>query len=131
MASVPKPKPRKTNANVFNKQLIEVLGSEAVEWLKKQGPDNIKSLSVISQFSESHCKNIVYFAELSDPSIKRLKLFLALSDEHFQAGFSIVEIWSKVVWLFKTSGLLIGAIVGVLMLYNQALSAIEKWSGGK
>ncbi|PBB75222.1 hypothetical protein CK227_10545 [Mesorhizobium sp. WSM4308] len=60
----------------------------------------------------------------------RLDLFLALEREKFEAGFQVVELWTKVSWIARTSTKLLLIVAGTLVAINQVLAYFGS-SGGK
>ncbi|TIM16298.1 MAG: hypothetical protein E5Y67_03640 [Mesorhizobium sp.] len=60
----------------------------------------------------------------------RLDLFLALEQDKFQAGFTIVELYTRTTWIAKTSMKLLLYVAGALVAVNQVMAYFGA-SGGK
>lgn len=73
---------------------------------------------------------LMWAGSLSYEKRKRLDLFLALEKEKFQAGFQVVELWTKVSWIARTSTKLLLLVAGTLVAVNQILAYFAS-SGGK
>lgn len=52
----------------------------------------------------------------------RLDMFLGLEREKFEAGFKIVELWTKTAWIAKTATKLLLFVAGTLVALNQVIS---------
>lgn len=73
---------------------------------------------------------LIWAGKLPEEKRKRLDLFLALEKEKFQAGFQVVELWTKVSWIARTSTKLLLLVAGTLVALNQVLAYFAS-SGGK
>jgi hypothetical protein len=73
---------------------------------------------------------LIWAGKLPEEKRHRLDLFLALEKEKFQAGFQVVELWTKVSWIARTSTKLLLFVAGTLVAVNQVLSYFAS-SGGK
>lgn len=60
----------------------------------------------------------------------RLDLFLGLESEKFQAGFKIVELYTRTTWIAKTSMKLLLYVAGALVALNQVWTYFGA-AGGK
>jgi hypothetical protein len=73
---------------------------------------------------------LMWAGKLSQEKRHRLDLFLALEKEKFQAGFQVVELWTKVSWIARTSTKLLLLVAGTLVAINQVLAYFAS-SGSK
>lgn len=73
---------------------------------------------------------LIWAGKLSEEKRKRLDLFLALEKEKFQAGFQVVELWTKVSWIARTATKLLLLVAGTLVALNQVLAYFGA-NGGK
>lgn len=72
---------------------------------------------------------LIWAGRLPEKKRERLDLFLALEEEKFKAGFTIVELWTRLQWIGITAMKILVTIAGALV----ALDAFVRWlgSGGK
>ncbi|PWJ88339.1 hypothetical protein C8D77_11161 [Mesorhizobium loti] len=60
----------------------------------------------------------------------RLDLFLGLDRDKFEAGFKIVELWTRTTWIAKTAMKLLLYVAGTLVAINQVVAYFGS-TGGK
>lgn len=73
---------------------------------------------------------LIWAGKLPKYKRERLDLFLALEQDKFQAGFKIVELWTKTAWVAKTATKLLLFVAGTLVAINQVMAYFGA-SGGK
>ncbi|WP_217577307.1 hypothetical protein [Mesorhizobium sp. GbtcB19] len=72
---------------------------------------------------------LIWAGHLPKEKRDRLDKFLALEKDKFQAGFQIVELWTKVSWIAKFATKILLLVAGTLVAINQVMSYFT--SGGK
>lgn len=107
--------PKERSEDKFPQKLRD-LDKETIDWLWRLNQDERDSLQWVCDLPES--------------KRDRLDLFLSLSKENFEAGFTIVEWWSKVQWLGKTGFWIMGGVVAILLFVNQLGSFLSKYFTG-
>ncbi|RVD16851.1 MAG: hypothetical protein EOS73_25395 [Mesorhizobium sp.] len=65
---------------------------------------------------------LIWAGHLPEEKRKRLDMFLSLEKDKFQAGFQVVELWTKVSWIARTSTKLLLFVAGTLVAINQVLA---------
>jgi hypothetical protein len=58
----------------------------------------------------------------------RLDQFLDLDRDHFEAGFAVVKLWTRMRWLGSTSMWIILTVAGLLLAMSQI---VDHWKGPK
>lgn len=96
-------------------QKLRDLDKETIDWLWRLDTEQRDSLH--------------WLCDLNEMQRNRLDLFLALSKENFEAGFTIVEWWSKVAWLGRTGFWIMGGVVAILLFFNQLGAFVSKYFG--
>jgi hypothetical protein len=97
------------------RRLID-LDPETIGWLDRLNTDQRDAL--------------IWAGRLPEDKRKRLDQFLSLDEEKFKAGFTMVEIWTRLRWISVTSMKIILSVAGLLLAFD----AILRWfaaSGGK
>jgi hypothetical protein len=73
---------------------------------------------------------LIWAGKLPEEKRHRLDLFLALEKDKFQAGFQIVELWTKVSWIAKMATRVLLVVAGTLVALDRVMAYFSA-SGGK
>lgn len=71
--------------------------------------------------------SLIYFANLPEKKRERLTRFLNLAEDEFEAGFKVVELWTRLGWMGITAMKIILTVAGLLLAINQIMT----WWGPK
>jgi len=71
---------------------------------------------------------LIWAGRLETEQRTRLDRFLDLDRDHFEAGFAVVKLWTRLQWLGSTSMWIILTIAGVLLAMTQIF---EHYKGPK
>lgn len=93
------------------------LDEETIEWLDRLTTEERQAL--------------IWAGHLPSEKRERLDKFLALSKEHFEAGFKIVELWTKVRWLAWLFTKVVFGTAALLLAVSQILASMGIQLGGK
>lgn len=68
---------------------------------------------------------LIWAGHLELEQRERLDKFLALDRDHFEAGFAVVQLWTRLRWLGSTSMWIILTVAGFLLAVTQILEHIK------
>lgn len=71
--------------------------------------------------------SLIYFANLPEDKRNRLTRFLNQPKDEFDAGFKVVELWTRLGWMGVTAMKIILTVAGLLLAINQIMT----WLGSK
>jgi len=97
-----------TEGTKLPRRLLD-LDQETIEWLDRLTTEERSAL--------------IWAGHLPIEKRKRLDQFLALPQEHFEAGFKIVEVWTRVRWLGWMFTKIVLTTAAVLYAAQQILAA--------
>lgn len=81
----------------------------------------------LDRLNSTERDSLIYFANLSEKKRERLTRFLGLAEDEFEAGFKVVELWTRLGWMGITAMKIILTVAGLLLAINQILT----WWGPK
>lgn len=108
-----------------NKKSLEAGGEE--KFPQKLRDLDKETTEFLWRLSSEQREALDWVAGLETWQRDRLDLFLSLSKENFEAGFTIVEWWSKIRWLGKTGFWIMGGVVALLIFVNQVAAFISTY----
>ena len=91
--------------------------------LRDLDPDTILFLD---RLNENERRALIWCASLNPESRDRLDQFLRLDVEKFNAGFRLIEFWTRMSWLFGRMGWLGKASVWIIMTAAGILVALTQ-----
>lgn len=68
---------------------------------------------------------LIWAGHLEPEQRERLDKFLALDRDHFEAGFAVVQLWTRLRWLGSTSMWIILTVAGLLLAVTQILEHVK------
>jgi hypothetical protein len=87
----------------------------------------------LDRLNESERRALIWCGHLSTEERGRLDQFLSLDIAKFQAGFKVVELWTRLSWLLgrlgwlgKTSVWIIMTTAGILVALTQIAEHLSK-----
>ncbi len=89
-----------------------------------------KTIKWLSQLEDENIDNLEWLCDQPKEKLDRFDQFISMSKEKFEAGFKIVELWTRMAWLGKTGFWLMSGIVAILMFFSQIKPFIASLWGG-
>lgn len=86
--------------------------------LRDLDPDTILWLD---RLDSKQREALIWAGRLEPWQRERLDLFLDLDKDHFEAGFAVVRLWTRMRWLGSTSMWIILTVAGLLLAMSQIL----------
>ncbi|OBQ90044.1 hypothetical protein [Mesorhizobium sp. AA23] len=68
---------------------------------------------------------LIWAGRLDPLRRERLDKFLDLDEDHFEAGFAVVQLWTRLRWLGSTSMWIILTVAGLLLALTQIIDQLE------
>ncbi|MCA0032780.1 hypothetical protein [Mesorhizobium sp. B263B2A] len=68
---------------------------------------------------------LIWAGKLDRHQRDRLDKFLDLDKDHFEAGFAVVKLWTRIRWLGSTSMWIILTVAGLLLALTQILDHVK------
>ena len=68
---------------------------------------------------------LIWAGRLNPAQRERLDKFLDLDQDHFEAGFAVVKLWTRLRWLGSTSMWIILTVAGLLLALSQIFDHIK------
>ncbi|PBC01715.1 hypothetical protein [Mesorhizobium sp. WSM3860] len=68
---------------------------------------------------------LIWAGRLKPEQRDRLDDFLDLDEDHFQAGFAVVKLWTRLRWLGSTSMWIILTVAGLLLALTQIIDQLK------
>ncbi|TIO66373.1 MAG: hypothetical protein E5X98_16315 [Mesorhizobium sp.] len=97
-------------SGVFPQRLRE-LDPETILWLDRLDSKQREAL--------------IWAGRLDPLRRERLDKFLDLDEDHFEAGFAVVQLWTRLRWLGSTSMWIILAVAGLLLALTQIIDQLK------
>lgn len=70
-------------------------------------------------------KQAIWAGRLDPLRRERLDKFLDLDEDHFEAGFAVVQLWTRLRWLGSTSMWIILTVAGLLLALTQIIDQLK------
>lgn len=83
---------------------------------------NPETILFLDRLNTTERDSLIFFANLSDSKRARLTRFLNQPDKEFEAGFTVVEIWTRLGWMGITVMKVIVTVAALLLALNQILT---------
>ncbi|MBZ9683188.1 hypothetical protein LB531_21250 [Mesorhizobium sp. CO1-1-2] len=68
---------------------------------------------------------LIWAGRLNPAQRNRLDAFLDLDQDHFEAGFAVVRLWTRLRWLGSTSMWIILTVAGLLLAVTQIVDQLK------
>ncbi|MDG4853793.1 MULTISPECIES: hypothetical protein [unclassified Mesorhizobium] len=68
---------------------------------------------------------LIWAGRLDPLRRERLDKFLDLNEDHFEAGFAVVQLWTRLRWLGSTSMWIILTVAGLLLALTQIVDQLK------
>lgn len=88
---------------------------------------NAETVLFLDRLNSAERDSLIYFANLPEKKRDRLTRFLGLAEDEFEAGFKVVELWTRLGWMGITAMKIILTVAGLLLAVNQIMA----WWGPK
>ncbi len=92
-----------------------------------------QTILLLDRMDSEEREAFIWCVNLSPEERARLDKFLQLDAEKFQAGFKLVELWTRISWVLgrlgwlgKTSVWIITATAGILVALTQIIEHLSK-----
>jgi hypothetical protein len=94
-------------------------------------PDRLRDLDPqtilwLDRLDSAQREALMWAGRLDAEQRDRLDMFLEMDKDHFEAGFAVVKLWTRLRWLSSTSMWIILTLAGLLLAITRVMDQL-KW----